>query len=175
MRTAICVLTVVLWVPVVAGAQVAPEALMDSRLAFFSPARAFTISTEGKAAQAKLSAIEAEKAKEIEARNRDLQARREALSRRSAALDAAARRLEEQQLQRFEIDVQRFIQDAQSELAGAQRDAESAFLARLRPALAEVAQQKNLLIVFKEDEGFIAWADPRLDITPDVVRRLEQQ
>lgn len=168
-------LTIVLGFPFVAAAQNNPAGLTDAHLAYFSPVRAFSLSAEGKAAQTKLSALEAEKAKEIEARNNDLQGRRAAFERAFAAFDEAGRRLREQELQRFEVDVQRYIQDAQAELAGAQRQVENAFLAKLRPAIADVAKQKNLLVVFNEDAGLIAWADPQLDITADVVRRVEQQ
>ncbi len=168
-------LTIVLGLPFVATAQNNPAGLTDSRLAYFSPARAFSLSADGKAAQTKLSALEAQKAKEIEARNNDLQGRRAAFEGTSAALNDATRRLREQELQRFEVDVQRFIQDAQEALGVAQREVENAFIAKLRPAIADVAKQKNLLIVFNEDVGLIAWADPLLDITPDVVRRIEQQ
>ncbi len=108
-KTLTWALTIVLGLPFVAAAQNNPAGLTDWRLAYFSPARAFSLSAEGKAAQTKLISLEAEKAKQIEARNNDLQGRRAAFERASAALNDAARRLREQELQRFEVDVQRFI------------------------------------------------------------------
>ena len=53
-----------------------------------------------------------------------------------------------------------------------QRDFEAAFLAKLRPALDAVARDRALLIVLNQDAGLIAWADPALDVTAEVVARL---
>jgi outer membrane protein len=149
--------------PPVAGAQVA----------YFSTQRAFSLSTEGKAAQAELLALEAARARDIEGRNKALETQRLALERGATVLGDAARAQRTKEIQKFEIDLQRFIQDAQAELAGAQRDAESAFLARLRPALDQVAKEKGLALVFNADAGVLMWSDPALDITPEVVERLD--
>ena len=72
------------------------------------------------------------------------------------------------------MDLQRFIQDAQAELTGFQRDVEGEFLTKLTPALQQVAQTKSLAMIFNEDSGLLAWAHPSLDVTADVVARLDQ-
>jgi len=157
-----------------ATAAQAPQLISASRLAYFSPQRAFSQSADGKVAQTKLSALQAERTKEVDARTQQLQSQQASLQQSAALLSDAARRLREQEIERFQIDLDRFIQDAQAEFAGVQRDLESAFLARLRPALDRVAKEKSLLLVFNEDAGLIAWGDPSLDVTTDVVARLNQ-
>jgi outer membrane protein len=152
----------------------AQSPLTDVRLAFFSAQRAFAQSVIGKTAQARLSALEAERAREIEVRNRTLEAQRQALTAASGLLDTAARSQRAKELEKFEVDLQRFIQDAQAEMMGAQRDVESAFLAKIRPALDQVAKERGLLLVINEDAGLVAWADPVLDITPEIVKRIDQ-
>jgi Skp family chaperone for outer membrane proteins len=146
--------------------------LTNLRVAYFSPQRAFASSPDGKTALTNLSALEATKAREIETRNVELTRRRAALEASAGSLNPAARRQREQDVARFEIDVQRFIQDAQAELAGFQRSAESAFLAKVRPALEQVVKDKGLSLVLNEDAGLLAWADPALDVTADVVSRI---
>jgi outer membrane protein len=158
----------------VIASDAAAQGLTDVRIAYFSPQRAFAQSTDGKAAQAKLTALQAERVKEIESRNVTLAAERQALERDAPLLNDAARAQRQQAVDRFEVDLQRFIQDAQNELMGVQRDLETAFLAKLRPALDQVAKDKSLLLVLNEDTGLIAWADLSLDITPEVVKRLPQ-
>jgi outer membrane protein len=148
--------------------------LSDMRLAFFSTQRAFAQSVIGKTAQARLSALEAERAREIDTRNRSLEAQRQALATASGLLDTAARNQRSKEIEKFEIDLQRFIQDAQAEMMGAQRDVESAFLAKIRPALDQVAKEKGLLLVINEDVGLVAWADPALDLTPEIIKRIDQ-
>jgi Skp family chaperone for outer membrane proteins len=124
-----------------------------TRLAYFSPQRAFATSPDGKVAEAKLASLRAEKSKEIDERTKLLEGRRASLQQSSTVLDDAARRAREQDIQRFELDLERFVQDAQAEFAGVQRDLESAFLAKLRPALDRVARDKALLLVLNEDTG----------------------
>jgi Skp family chaperone for outer membrane proteins len=161
--------------PSLASAQAAvqPDALM-ARLAYFSPQRAFALSPDGKAAEARLSALEAERSKELAARNAKLQEMQTSLQQSAAVLGDTAKRQRELELERFQIDMKRFVEDAQAEFLGVQRNLENSFFARLRPALDAVARERNLLFVINEDAGMLAWANPALDITGDVVRRLGQ-
>jgi outer membrane protein len=161
--------------PSLAAAQgaVQPDALM-ARLAYFSPQRAFALSPDGKAADARLSALEAERSKELAARNAKLQDLQNSLQQSAAVLAESARRQRELEVERFQIDMTRFLEDAQAEFLGVQRNLENSFFARLRPALDAVAREKNLLFVINEDAGVLAWANPALDITADVVKKLGQ-
>ena len=158
---------ILLGAPALGCAQAAPGAL-----AYFSPARAFALSADGKAAQAKLAMLQTEKEGQVNARRRSLQAQQDELSKNGSLLGDAARGQRFQAIQRFELDLARFIQDAQQELMGVQRGLENAFLIKLRPALAEVAKSRSLALVVNEDVGLVAWADPSLDITPVVVEAL---
>jgi Skp family chaperone for outer membrane proteins len=151
----------------------AAQTLPDG-IAYFSPARAFALSADGKAAQSRLTAFQADKAAQIEARRKSLQGQQEELAKGVAVLSDAARAQRTQTIQRFEVDLDRFMQDAQAEVMGVQRDLEGAFLVRLRPALANLAKDRALKLVINEDVGLIAWADPALDITPMVVEALSR-
>jgi len=157
-----------------AYAQAPPPSAAAARLAYFSPQRAFSASAEGKAAQAKLSSLQADTSRQIEARNAKLEALQNALAQSSLLLSEDARRQRQQEIEKFQVDVQRFVEDAQAEFLGVQRELESAFLAKLRPALEAVARDRGLLIVLNQDAGVIAWADAALDITPEVVSRVDQ-
>ncbi len=96
------------------------------------------------------------------------------LTQSALLLNEAARRARVQEIEKFQVDLQRFVEDAQAEFLGVQRQLESAFLTKLRPALDSVARSRGLLLVFNEDAGVVAWSDPALDITPEVVRRVDQ-
>jgi Skp family chaperone for outer membrane proteins len=170
--------TVALIVPASAFAQApigqsqVPSALAGIRLACFSPQRAFAESVQGQAALARLTALRTQKTREIDEKNQALQTQEQALVQSTALLSDAARAQRSKEVESFRVNVQRFIQDAQSELLGVQRDLEGAFLVKLKPALAEVAREKSLALVFDLDGGAIAWADPALDITGEVVKQL---
>src|SRR5258706_8580914 len=122
------------------------------KLASFSPQRAFAESVQGKVAIARLTALRDQKTREIEEKNKALQTQEQALSQNSALLSEAARAQRSKEVETFRVNVQRFIQDAQSEVLGVQRDLESAFLVKLKPALEQVAKDSGLALVFSLDE-----------------------
>jgi Skp family chaperone for outer membrane proteins len=66
------------------------------------------------------------------------------------------------------------MEDAQAEFLGVQRNLENAFLAKLAPAVDTIAKRRRLLFVLNQDSGVLAWADPNLDITADVVAAVDQ-
>jgi len=156
-----------------AQAPVAPDALA-SRLAYFSPQRAFALSADGKAAQSKLAAIEGETGKQLAARNAKLKEMQDTLQRSGSVLAEPVLRQRELEVERFQIDTKRLLEDAQAQFLGVQRDLENNFLAKLRPALETLSKERGFLFVFNEDSGLLAWANPALDITPDIVTRLNQ-
>jgi Skp family chaperone for outer membrane proteins len=143
-----------------------------ARIACFSPQRAFAESADGKATLARLSTLQDARARTIEEKNKTLQAQEQALERNSSLLSESARTEKTAEVQKLRIDVQRFIEDAQAELMGIEREAENAFVVKLKPALAKVARDKGLQIVFNADDGQVAWFDPSVDITSDVVKQL---
>ena len=161
-------------VPSLAVAQEPIPPDVTSQMAYFSPQRAFALSGDGKAAQTKLAALEVERGKELAARNAKLKEMQDALQRSAGVLGDTALRQREIEVERFQIDIKRFIEDAQAEFLGVQRDLENTFFKRLRPALDALAKERRLLFVLNEDAGLLAWANPTLDITADVVKRLNQ-
>ena len=85
-----------------------------------------------------------------------------------------ARRDREQEIDRFQVDLKRFVEDAQAQFLGVRRDMENAFLAKFGPAVESVAKKQGLLFVLNQDSGMLAWADPSLDITKDVIAIVNQ-
>jgi outer membrane protein len=158
--------------PGVAPMQLKPVELKDVRVACFSPQRAFSESAEGKAGMAKLAALQSEKARQIEEKNKALQLQEQTLQQNAAVLSQEARIRRSRELDQFRIDVQRFIQDAQAEVTGLQRELETAFLFKLRPAVEKVAKERGLQLIFDLDATTVAWAEPSLDITADVITQL---
>ena len=177
MKRAVRSLIVLAWTvaPVSAVAQVSvpsAQAPAGIRLGCVSPQRVFSGSAEGKAAIARLTALQEEKARAIDEKNKALQSQEQALQQNATVLTEEARTQRSNAVERFRIDVQRFIQDAQAEVMGVQRDVENAFVFKFKPAVEKVAKEKGLQIVFNLDDGLISWFDPSLDITAEVVKQL---
>ena len=181
MRALLPVLTAAsLLVPAVSSAQAgAPEQpqarLTVTRLGAFSLQRAFAESSEGKAGLARITALQEKRAREIAEKNKALQAQEATLQASLSLLAEDARAQKTRELEKFHIDVQRFIADAQAEVTGAQREMEAGFIAKLRPAVAQVAKAQGLQLIFNLDEAPVVWSDPALDITADVVKLLAQR
>ena len=118
----------------------------------------------------------------------------EASRRKAAQVDARAAELEKQQtdfrisstglspraiadLQRtFEkskVDFERLQQDAQEEIEAMQAQFELEFRARLAPVIDEVSKAKGLQFVFGLEQAAIVWWSPAVDISEDVVKRLD--
>jgi Skp family chaperone for outer membrane proteins len=173
-RTLMAAATVLVPFRAHAQAPVGPaiQAALVGRIACFSPQRAFAESADGKVTLARLTALQSEKARAIDEKNKALQAQEQALERSAALLSESARTQRTADVQKLRIDVQRFIEDAQAELMGMRRDAENAFVVKLKPALTKVAQDKGLQVVFNIDDGQVAWFDPSVDITTEVVKQL---
>jgi outer membrane protein len=148
-------------------------ALVGSGIAYFSLQRVFSQSAAGKDAIAKLTAIQAQESKPLEEKQKTLIAERQAFEIAAPQLSDSARTERIRQLERAELDTRRLFEDLQKHMMGVQRDAESAFLAKLKPILNEVVKEKSLLVLFNEDAGTIAWADITLDLTDEIVKRLD--
>jgi Skp family chaperone for outer membrane proteins len=149
------------------------NASVASRIAFFSPSRAFSESADGRAATARLAALEADRAKAAQEREVALQKLERSLAQTTAALSEAARGQRTKELEKFRLDTHRFIEDAQAELMGVRRDAESAFLVKLRPAIERVIKDNGIQLLFNFDSGVLAWGDPSLDVTSEILKHVE--
>ena len=158
------------------GAAQLPQStgLAASRLAFVSPQRAFYESNAGKLAEVTLVSLQEKRSKEVETRNARLRALQGALAQSTSVLGESARRQREQEIDEFQTDLQRFVEDAQAEFLGVRRNIENAFLAKFAPAVEAVAKDRGLLFVFNQDSGLLAWSDPTLDITTEVVTIVNQ-
>ena len=151
----------------------APNASTSTRIAFFSPSRAFAESSDGKAATARLTALETDRARAAQEREAALQKLERSLEQTTAVLSDAARGARTKELEKFRLDTQRFIEDAQAELMGVRRDAESAFLIKLRPAIERIVKDNGIELLFNFDSGVLAWGDPSLDMTSQILRLVE--
>ena len=177
MKSAVGVLVVLLGtlLPASAFAQAQDQSRLGPsgiRLALFSPQRAFAESAAGKAGLDRITALREERSREVEERNKTLQEQEQALQQSLSVLSEDARTQRTKDIEKFRLDTQRFVEDAQAELLGVQRDIENAFAITLQPALEQVVKDERIQLVLNLDAGTVAWFDPSLDITDDVVKQL---
>lgn len=144
-----------------------------SKIAFINTQRIAGESAEGRAATAKLKALNDKKVSELNERQKQLQAAQAKLQSGGSVLSDAARVDLEKSIEKLQVDIQRYTQDAQAEVQELNNQLQGDFERKLRPIIAAVSAEKGLLLVFGPDSG-IVWADSGLDITADVIKRFDQ-
>lgn len=134
----------------------------------------FNQSAEGKAASARFQDWEKKKNAELEAKakqGKDIQTK---LQQRGNVMSADARAQAERQLKDIQRDLQAMQEDAQLEGQQLQQNILQEFSKKVNPIIEQVANERGLHIVFSVGpESSIAWANPGLDLTAEVVKRLD--
>jgi outer membrane protein len=143
-----------------------------ARLGYVDVNRVAALSSEGKAAAAKLEALRKQKSTEVSERSKQVEALQQKLSQSGAVLNDVARARLQREFQRAQVDFQRFTEDAQSEVQETEQQLLQAFTARLFPVIGQVATEKNLWAVFSGESGLL-WHNPALDLSEEVAKRLD--
>jgi outer membrane protein len=144
-----------------------------AKIAFVNFQRVVSESTDGKASTARVNALIAKKQTEGADKAKKLQADQQKLQTTGSVMSEAARTQLEKDVEREQVEGQRFQQDAQAEVQELQNELEAEFIKRVTPVLAQVATEKGLQILFNAQQAGFAWIDPGLDLTSEVIKKLD--
>ncbi len=75
--------------------------------------------------------------------------------------------------QKTQQDAQRFQQEAQQEVQKLQQELQADFQRKLTPIVQQLAQEKHLSLLLSAQDAGIIWAEPGLDLTAEVIKRLD--
>ena len=98
---------------------------------------------------------------------------RKRLETGASVLSDSARATQQKEVDRLQTELQRASQDAQKAVEDLQNELQVEFQRKLLPVLNEVSAAKGLHMVFSSVDSGVVWADPGLDITTDIVRKLD--
>jgi outer membrane protein len=126
-------------------------------------------SSEGKAAAEKIKGFNDQKVKELNEKNRVLQAAQQKLEQGGSVLSDAARAQLQTEIERQQRDIQRASEDAQQDLQNFSQQVQEDFNKKLNPIVDRVAKEKGVHFVFSAADAGLIWADPSLNLTPDVI------
>jgi len=132
-------------------------------------------SSEGRAASAKLEEMNKRKTAELQDKDKALQANQQRLDQGGSVLSDSARSQLTLDIDRQQRELQRLTEDAQREFQQLQQQLQDDFQKKLVPVLSKVAQDKGLHMLFSITDSGIAWIDPSLDLTEDVIKELDTQ
>lgn len=130
-------------------------------------------SVEGKAATARIQALQQKRATELNDKNKQLQTIQQKLEKEGSVMSVSASTDLQKQAERLNTEIQRFTQDAQQEIQDLQGQLQQQFQQRIEPVLAQVGQEKGLHFIFNGPDSGLVWADPSLDISLDVIKKLD--
>jgi len=142
-----------------------------AKVAFVNLQQIAALSAEGKASTAKVQALIKKKQDEAAAKQKTLADNQNKLQ--SGTLNEAARAQLEKDIERMNVEGQRFQQDAQAEITELNQQLQGEFEQKLRPVLEQVAKEKGLQVLLSAADAGFVWADPGLDLTMEVVKRLD--
>ena len=160
--------------PAAPAADVAPRPFPEgSKVAYVVLQRIANESADGRVATTRIQALQQKKAAELTDKNKQLATAQQKLEKEGSVMSVAAQGDLQKQIDRLNVEVQRFTQDAQAEVQELQQQLQAEFQQRLEPVLQAIAQEKGLQLVFNGPDAGLVWADPSLDISADIIRRLD--
>ncbi|MBA3231545.1 MAG: OmpH family outer membrane protein [Acidobacteria bacterium] len=130
-------------------------------------------SSQGKAATARLQGLEKKLTEQIQERFKALEASRTKLQQGGSVMSPQAVSQLQKEIEKQERDLQFAQQDAQNELNELRQDLLEEFQERLNPVLEEIRREKGLHMIFSAGDGGLAAADPGLNISGEVIKRLD--
>ena len=161
--------------PVQAPAQpAAPKPFpQGAKVAYVVLQRIANESADGRVATTRIQALQQKKAAELNEKNKQLTTAQQKLEKEGAVMSAAVAAELQKTIERLNVEVQRFTQDAQAEVQELQQALQNEFQQRLEPVLQQVATEMGLQFVFNGPDAGLVWADSSLDISAEVIKKLD--
>ena len=131
------------------------------------------LSTDGKAAAAKVNALAQKKQTEAADKAKALQTNQQKLETSGSVMSDTARAQLQKDIERQTVEGQRFEQDAQAELNELQQQLQQEFQGKLMPVLEAISKEKGLQVLFSAGDSGVIWAEPGIDLTLEAVKRLD--
>ena len=144
-----------------------------SKVAYVVLQRVANESGEGKAATARIQALQQKKAAELNDKQKQLQTTQQKLEKEASVLSSTAAAELQKTAERLQVEIQRFTQDAQQEVQELQQQLQQEFQVKLEPVLQEIGKEKGLHFIFNGPDAGLVWADSSLDISGDVIKKLD--
>jgi outer membrane protein len=130
-------------------------------------------SSEGRAASTRIEELQKKKQAELQEKNKQLLAVQQKLQQGGTVLSDPARAQLEKDIERMQREIQFLQQNAQAEVQDLTQDLQEEFRVKLMPVIEQVGAERDLHIIFSAGDAGMIWANPGLDITQEIIRRLD--
>lgn len=130
-------------------------------------------SVEGKAATGRLQELEKKKVAEITEKNKALESARTKQQTSSGIMNDSARLALEKEVDKLQRELQYMQQEAQAERNQLQSELQVEFQRKLNPILEQIGKEKGLHMLVDIQNSGAVWVDTGLDLTSEVIKRLD--
>jgi outer membrane protein len=130
-------------------------------------------SVDGKAATARIQELTKKKSAEITEKNKALESAKTKQQTQLSVMNDSARLQLEKEIDKLQREVQFMQQEAQSEGQALQAELQVDFQRKLNPILDAVAKEKGLHLLINIADSGAVWVDTGLDLTQEVIKRLD--
>ncbi len=145
----------------------------DAKIAFVDVNVVAQNSVAGKDASKKLNDFQAKKVGELSEKNKQLTSMTTRRDSGTGVLNDAARSQLDKDIDRLQRDIQFNQSNAQAEFEDLRNELMGEFQKRLVPVIDELAKEKGLYAVFSVADSGVAYMHPGLDLSAEVVKRLD--
>ncbi len=153
---------------------VAPAFAQDAtRVGAVSLAYVARSSKAGQSALAEIDKFVKQKESEAALKAAELEKRRLELQKTSVGLSARAIADLQKAFDKSRVEFERFQQDARADIERMQTQFDAEFRVKLAPIIDSVSKEKGLHFVFGLEQAAILWWSPAVDISEEVVKRLD--
>jgi Skp family chaperone for outer membrane proteins len=132
-----------------------------------------TNSESGRVARERLEALNTKLMGEIQDKFKALEANRTKLQQGGSVMSPQAISQLQKEIEKQERDLQFAQQDAQREMGELEQDLLEEFQNQLNPIVEAIRQEKGLLMIFSALDAGLAAAHPGLNLSAEVVKRLD--
>jgi Skp family chaperone for outer membrane proteins len=144
-----------------------------AKIAYIDIQAVASTSVDGRAATGKLQELEKKKMGEIAEKNKALETARTKQTTSAGIMNDSARLQLEKEVDKLTREVQFLQQEAQSERQALQAELQVDFQRKLNPVLEQVAKEKGLHMLVDIQNSGAVWVDTGLDLTQEVIKRLD--
>ena len=144
-----------------------------AKIAFIDLQRIAQTSAEGKAAASKIQALQKQKLGEIQEKNKQVEDLKKKLEQGGTVLSDQARSQIEKDIDRTARELQFMQQNAQADAEALERELNTEFQRKLNPVVDQIAKEKGLHMVFSVRDSPVVWVETGLDLSEEVIKRLD--
>ena len=120
-----------------------------------------------------LKSLEQASLKKIEAKRAEVKKLADSINNQKASLSPSALQDKNLELNRKSVELERLEKDLQAEFQTAQAKKWDSILKEVEPVINDYAKEKGFDLVFIAQPGILAYANPAIDITKEIISRFD--